>query len=379
MADRIRNLNTDIAAMEALEAPDWLGRDALAQARSALQGPLARETWKYSSLPRMLRSLLAGRIEQRTPAAPDKTCAWRAISPSARPPTIDLNRYPLAAVTAALSGAGWRLRIRQSLPEPLQLDTIAGCLTAPIWLQVDAGCRVSVENRWAAATPGDDESAGGHLLLISLAEGAELELTQTSLAPAGRNWMLLQADLAADARFSLHQHRLGAGDERLDGMVRLNGAGARFSNSGSALIDNGARLDMHLVIEHLGKNTQSRVRQHAVGTGRSTTAFNGRIHIHPGGAGADAQLNSRNLTLGANAVINSKPELEIYNDDVRCAHGATVGQIDEGALLYLRSRGLPLAEARRLLCLGFLRAGLEGPEQQASAEAFEQLLGRLAA
>ena len=104
----------------------------------------------------------------------------------------------------------------------------------------------------------------------------------------------------------------------------------------------------------------SRVSFHGIGAEKGTAVFNGRIHIHPGAPRADAVLSNRNLSLHPDAIINTKPELEIYTDDVRCAHGATVGQISEDSLFYLRSRGLSPAQAKRMLCRAFINECIEG-------------------
>ncbi|EIM03283.1 SufD family Fe-S cluster assembly protein, partial [Rhodanobacter sp. 115] len=85
----------------------------------------------------------------------------------------------------------------------------------------------------------------------------------------------------------------------------------------------------------------------------------GAILVAPGADGSDARLNNKNLLLSGSAEIDTKPELEIYADEVQAAHGATVGQLDERALFYLRSRGIPLAEARTLLTAAFCRAVLD--------------------
>jgi Fe-S cluster assembly protein SufD len=89
--------------------------------------------------------------------------------------------------------------------------------------------------------------------------------------------------------------------------------------------------------------------------------FNGRIHIHPHSPRSDATLSNRNLALHPDAQINTKPELEIYTDDVKCAHGATVGQISADSLFYLQSRGLSERDARRMLCRAFIRECVTGP------------------
>src|SRR5207237_6567264 len=96
-----------------------------------------------------------------------------------------------------------------------------------------------------------------------------------------------------------------------------------------------------------------------VATGRAHRAFQGRITVRPGAQKTDAHQLSRNLVLGPRAAIDTKPELEIYADDVKCSHGAAVGDLDEAALFYLRTRGIPNREARRMLIEAFAREAIE--------------------
>ncbi|MFM7121692.1 MAG: SufD family Fe-S cluster assembly protein, partial [Gammaproteobacteria bacterium] len=123
----------------------------------------------------------------------------------------------------------------------------------------------------------------------------------------------------------------------------------------------GADLELPIVIEHRAPDTTSEQRFHAIGAGKGRSIFNGRIHIHAGAERSDAWLSNRNLALDPAAEINTKPELEIYADDVRCAHGATVGQLDANAAFLLAARGIPPDAARNMLASAFLRAAMGGP------------------
>jgi Fe-S cluster assembly protein SufD len=87
--------------------------------------------------------------------------------------------------------------------------------------------------------------------------------------------------------------------------------------------------------------------------GSAKGVFNGKIYVHPGAQGTDAKQTNKNLLLSEDATINTKPQLEIYNDNVKCTHGSTVGQLDQGGLFYLRSRGIELRDARRLMIYAF--------------------------
>ena len=102
--------------------------------------------------------------------------------------------------------------------------------------------------------------------------------------------------------------------------------------------------------------------------------FNGRIHIYEQCPGVDAHLSNKNLALAESATINTKPELEIYTDDVACSHGATVGALDEAELFYCVSRGIDPELAQRMLGLGFLKTASNGPLAESAQNAFEGVL-----
>ena len=113
-------------------------------------------------------------------------------------------------------------------------------------------------------------------------------------------------------------------------------------------------MDYHSTIEHAVPHcTTDDVFRGIIGD-EAVAVFNGRIHIHPDAQKTRAELSNRNLLTSANAEVNSKPELEIYADDVQCAHGTTVAQLDEGMLHYLRTRGVSRDEAEVMLSYGFI-------------------------
>src|SRR5262249_3141091 len=117
--------------------------------------------------------------------------------------------------------------------------------------------------------------------------------------------------------------------------------------SGSQLIDNHTRID------HARPNCASHELYKGILDGKARGVFNGKIHVHPDAQKTDAKQTNQTLLLSEDAIINTKPQLEIYADDVKCTHGATVGQLDANAVFYLRSRGVGLDEARALLTFAF--------------------------
>jgi len=148
--------------------------------------------------------------------------------------------------------------------------------------------------------------------------------------------------------------------QRADLNVELAGEGARFDSRGAFVLRGRQHADVHLDIRHVARDTTCDVLWRGVADQRARGVFHGAITVAPGADGADARLSNKNLLLSAQAEIDTQPVLEIYADEVKAAHGATVGQLDETALFYLRSRGVPAAMARSLLIAGFCREAFAG-------------------
>jgi len=140
---------------------------------------------------------------------------------------------------------------------------------------------------------------------------------------------------------------------RNDVHVVLNGEGSECSLNGLYLVDGKQHVDNHTEIEHCMPRAKSQELYKGILSGSARGVFNGKILVHKDAQKSDARQTNKNLVLSENAVINTKPQLEIHADDVKCSHGSTVGQLDRDALFYLRSRGIDSAEAQSLLCYAF--------------------------
>jgi Fe-S cluster assembly protein SufD len=147
--------------------------------------------------------------------------------------------------------------------------------------------------------------------------------------------------------------------KRNDLTVSLEGEYATTDIRGSFYGRNQQSIDNHTCMEHIAPNCTSNEVFRGLVDNEANAVFNGRIHIHSDAQKTLAELSNKNLLLSDLATINTKPELEIYADDVRCTHGATVGQIDSEALFYLQSRGISKVEAKRLLSLAFIAEVVE--------------------
>jgi Fe-S cluster assembly protein SufD len=152
---------------------------------------------------------------------------------------------------------------------------------------------------------------------------------------------------------SSHSIALGGALVRNDVNAVLAGEGIDCILNGLYLLEGSQFVDNHMRVEHAKPHCASHELYKGVLDGRSRSIFNGLIHVHPGAQKTDAKQSNRNLLLSRDAVANSNPQLEIYADDVKCTHGSTVGQLDDDAVFYLRSRGIGLEAARSLLTYAF--------------------------
>lgn len=162
-----------------------------------------------------------------------------------------------------------------------------------------------------------------------------------------------RADVGRASFYDLTTITLGAQLSRHGIEVVLDQEGAECAVDGLYLVGTGQHADTHSIIDHRVPRCTSRQNYKGILDGRSRAVFNGRVFVREGAHQTDAQQSNKNLLLSSEARVDTKPQLEIFNDDVKCAHGATVGQLEEEELFYLLSRGLHPDLARNLLTYGF--------------------------
>ena len=165
---------------------------------------------------------------------------------------------------------------------------------------------------------------------------------------------------AADVSGTLRMtHALSGGRlQRFDVACNLVDEKAHYQGRGALMPSSRQHIDVSLDVQHRARDTSSDVLWRGIADGRGRGILRGAITVAQGADGADAQLQTKNLLLSPHAEIDAQPVLEIYADEVKASHGATVGQLDERILFYLRSRGIPFAQARDLLIAGFAREAL---------------------
>ncbi len=163
---------------------------------------------------------------------------------------------------------------------------------------------------------------------------------------------MLKAEVAKGGQYHSRTLSFGGRLSRQQPWVRL-AEGSEASLDGLALLEGHQVADTHSFLLHAEPHATSRQLHKCIVDGKARTIFNGQILVAPRAQGTDARQQSRNLLLSESARVDTKPQLEIYADDVKCSHGATVGQLDPEELFYLQSRGLNADDARNLLTYGF--------------------------
>ncbi len=188
----------------------------------------------------------------------------------------------------------------------------------------------------------------------TLSEGAEL--VHSRMQEGGSVGSLISRvgiRLLRDSKYNSFVVTLGGAKIREDLRVILEGKDAHCDLHGLTLGFSNDHIDHHTSVEHCVPHTSSKQAYRAIVGEHATSVYNGRIFVEHDAQKTDAKQSSRNLILSQTATANSKPELEIYADDVKCAHGCTVGRLDDDAMFYLRSRGLSSEQAMRMLTFAF--------------------------
>jgi len=287
-----------------------------------------------------------------------------------------------------------------SLPDGVELFDLASTAEAPAWVKAHLGtlpqnamasasfahARTGLalrvpRNCDAGSLPLEFSGAGSTRTLIVLEDGSSLTLVETRTGDAfsnigvemviGANAQLTHIRLAPyagdavqveeyavtvarDGLYRAHLFNGGAKLSRAEFQIALAAENARAQLSGVSVLADGAHADITTHIVHAkGHTASTQLFKHVAG-GKSRAVYQGRITVEQGADKSDSRQTAKALLMGDRAEADLKPELEIFADDVKCAHGAAVGDLDAGSLFYLRARGIPEAEARNMLVRAFL-------------------------
>jgi Fe-S cluster assembly protein SufD len=270
-----------------------------------------------------------------------------------------------ASFAYARSGVALRVPAGLTVERPVRLHR-CGAGHGRILLVVEAGAALTVTDA-RSNTQVQLRNVGTE---IAIGEGARLVHVCLAMPGDASSTSVdeISVTVGKDAEYRAHLFTEGAGLSRLEFRIALNGARARAHLSGAAVLGGSAHADVTTHIRHAVADTESTQLFKYVAGGRARGIYQGKITVAQGADGSDSRQTAKALLLGERAEVDLKPELEIFADDVKCAHGAAVGDLDADSLFYLRSRGVSEAEARGLLIHAFLDDAFMGIEDDSVRE-----------
>lgn len=277
-------------------------------------------------------------------------------------------------------GAFLHIPANTIVEEPLWIDftAVPDRTTHPRNLIIaDAGSQVQIVERYTGRGPYFTNA----VTEIVVGENAIVEHVKLEEeSPDAFHVATIQVRQSPNSNFKSHNISLGGLLVRNDVNAVLS-TGCEGTLNGLYLANGNQHIDNHTVLDHAAPHAASHELYKGILDGASSAVFNGKIFVRKNAQKTDAKQTNKNLVLSENSVINTKPELQILADDVRCTHGATIGQLDEEALFYLRTRGINKADARDLLIYAFARDVIDRigiPEIRAHLEKalFESLHSR---
>ena len=274
--------------------------------------------------------------------------------------------HAFTAVNTALAEDGAFIQVAADtlVTAPIELVFLSDAQGSPVvsnprsLILAESGSRVAVVETYAGTTGA--LMCTNAVTQVALGEGAQVEHYKIQDEPdTAFHLSLLDVRQGPDSRFSSGSVELGSKIARNEVRVRLEGDGADVAIDSLYLPFGDQHHDNPILIEHAAPRCTSRQLYKGIADDRGHGVFNGHIIVWPGAPGTDASQTNKNLLLSDHAEIDTRPRLEIFTDDVKCTHGAAVGALDEEALFYLRSRGVPHEAAKALLTYAFAREMLD--------------------
>ncbi|MDT8438570.1 MAG: SufD family Fe-S cluster assembly protein [Wenzhouxiangellaceae bacterium] len=290
------------------------------------------------------------RLEPLTPADVDTDALDQTSSADA-----------FAWLNIARLGQAWRLTVEASIADPIWLvETFSAAFADAVHPHLVVELAPNVELTLVQSQTADGAGLVNGVLEIELAEGARLRHLIERASGETARIQRTRARIAGRADYRAFVLDGGGALTRQELILELEGADAHGGIHGAALLHARSLVDYHTAINHRVGPSTSEEDFRILADDAATGVFNGRILIVPGADGSDSRMNTGNLLLSDSARINTKPELEIHAEEVSASHGATIGQLDDTARFYLRSRGLSDTQAIALLKYGFAAAAFDG-------------------
>jgi Fe-S cluster assembly protein SufD len=282
---------------------------------------------------------------------------------------LNIKRDAFAALNSAFIDDGAYVKIARGsvVGQPIYLLYVTAPGTAPIMehprnlIVVEENSQATIVEDYVSLQNGGTSSSFSNTV-TELVAGENAVVSHYMIvrqADDSFNVSTLRIQQARSSNVSTHSLLLSGALVRNNVHPVLAGEGAECLINGLFMANGRQHMDNYMLVEHASPHCNSRQFYNGVLNGQGHGVFHGRIIVHKDAQKTDAKQTNRNLLLSDDAQIDTKPQLEIYADDVKCTHGATIGQVEENALFYLRSRGLDEAAAKHLLLLAFANECLE--------------------
>jgi Fe-S cluster assembly protein SufD len=265
----------------------------------------------------------------------------------------------------------------QSMDRPIVLIHVGNAAGATAHVRhliiAEANSRVTVLEHYVSTTPGAHFTNVVTELVAE--EGAQIEHCKfQDEGLAALHMAAIHVELARSANVIAHSFALGARLSRNNIRTILGGEGVECILNGLYLTKDDQLADHHMIVDHAKPHCNSHEYFNGILDGRSRGVFHGRILVRPDAQKTDAKQTNKNILLSDDAGVNTKPQLEIYADDVKCTHGATIGQLNEESVFYLRARGIGHETARRMLMHAFAGEIIERIRDDSVREALDKLV-----
>jgi Fe-S cluster assembly protein SufD len=289
----------------------------------------------------------------------------------------------LSSFNAALLVDAVRVRVAEdaTVGKPLGLllanDASDNATMSACRILIDVGRNACIDIVESHISVTNSASYSNIVIELNLAPNARvnfLRLQENSDAAISTSYII--ARIGESAMLTYSGLDIGGSLIRNNLTALIESKGAEFSAAGIYLATGTQHIDNHVRVDHKIGPARSQAEFRGILQGRSRCVFNSKAIVHKGADGTDAQQSNHNLLLSAHAEIDTKPELEIYADDVKCAHGATVGQLDKTALFYLRSRGIDKDAATGMLTRAFAASIVSKLSVAAAADYVSDLVNR---
>lgn len=242
--------------------------------------------------------------------------------------------------------------------------------TTRLLIEVEDNASLKCQLRFTGATA-SERSLHNHLTEIFVGQNANLEFNITQEIANGNLVNTTEVFCQRDSNFTTNTFQLSGKLLRNNLNIRLKGENIETHLNGFYMLNGKELFDNHTLVDHLVPHCESNETYRGILAGNSTGVFNGKVFVHPDAQKTNGYQSNNNILLSDDATMNSKPELEIYADDVRCSHGSTTGQLDEDAVFYLRARGLDEFGAKALLLTAFASEVLNSVSNDALREELE--------